>query len=219
MNIRTAVVSGLLACGLLGGATAANADPLEQYLTNKVKFAKFMVPGSFPLTRPAEVADECAPKAWGIARVIQREETDVLHVSVIGMPKNSEVDVFAIQVPEAPFGMSWYLGDIETDENGHGQARFVNRFNEETFVVAPGIALAPQEHDNPIADAYDNPAVAPIHTYHIGIWFNSPEDAVSLGCAGATTPFNGEHTAGVQVLNTSLFPDQEGPLLDPELGF
>jgi hypothetical protein len=26
------------------------------------------------------------------------------------------------------------------------------------------------------------------------------------------TPFNGDHTAGVQVLNTSNFPDLAGPL-------
>jgi hypothetical protein len=35
---------------------------------------------------------------------------------------------------------------------------------------------------------------------------------VAAGCPGATTPFNGDHTAGVQVLNTSNFPDDQGPL-------
>ena len=28
----------------------------------------------------------------------------------------------------------------------------------------------------------------------------------------AETPFNGEHNAGIQVLNTSNFPDTQGPL-------
>jgi hypothetical protein len=28
------------------------------------------------------------------------------------------------------------------------------------------------------------------------------------------TPFNGEHNAGLQVLNTSNFPDDHGPLRD-----
>ena len=219
MKVKVAILSGLIASGLFCATSAANADPLEQYLTNKVKFAKFMKPDSIPLTRPSGAPDQCAPKAWGLAKIVEREESEVLTISVIGMPKNSNVDVFAIQVPEFPFGMSWYIGDIETDENGRGQAKFTSRFNKETFVVAPGAALAPLVHDNPISDAAENPATAPIHTYHIGIWFNSPEDAESLGCAGATTPFNGDHTAGIQVLNTSLYPEQEGPLFDPVLGF
>ena len=53
---------------------------------------------------------------------------------------------------------------------------------------------------------------APIHTFHLGLWFNSPADAVKAGCPGATTPFNGDHDAGVQVLNTAGFPDLAGPL-------
>ena len=47
---------------------------------------------------------------------------------------------------------------------------------------------------------------------HLGLWFNSPKDAVAAGCAGATTPFNGEHDAGVQALSTRNFPDLAGPL-------
>jgi hypothetical protein len=57
-----------------------------------------------------------------------------------------------------------------------------------------------------------NPETAPVHTYHLGLWFNSPQDAAAAGCPGAETPFNGEHNAGVQVLNTSNFPDDHGPL-------
>ena len=89
---------------------------------------------------------------------------------------------------------------------------FVGRFNEETFAVAPGTASAPSVHSSPIPDATSNPAFGPIHTFHLGLWFNSPKDAVKAGCPGATTPFNGEHNAGVQVLNTDQFGDGHGPL-------
>ena len=51
-----------------------------------------------------------------------------------------------------------------------------------------------------------------MHTFHLGLWFNSPADAVAAGCPGATTPFNGEHNAGVQVLSTRGFGDTAGPL-------
>jgi hypothetical protein len=48
--------------------------------------------------------------------------------------------------------------------------------------------------------------------YHLGLWFNSPADAQKATCPGAVTPFNGEHNAGIQVLNTSNFKDAFGPL-------
>jgi len=48
--------------------------------------------------------------------------------------------------------------------------------------------------------------------YHVGMWFDSADDAVAAGCPSTVTPFNGDHTAGIQVLNTATFPDTEGPL-------
>jgi len=35
---------------------------------------------------------------------------------------------------------------------------------------------------------------------------------VAAGCPSALTPFEGEHNAGIQVLNTRNFPDDRGPL-------
>jgi hypothetical protein len=46
--------------------------------------------------------------------------------------------------------------------------------------------------------------------YHLGLWFNSPQDAQNNGCPATVTPVNGEHNAGIQVLNTSNFPDDKG---------
>ena len=57
-----------------------------------------------------------------------------------------------------------------------------------------------------------NPATAPVHQYHLGLWFNSPADAVAAGCPGTVTPFNGDHSAGVQALSTRQFRDDRGPL-------
>jgi hypothetical protein len=118
-----------------------------------------------------------------------------------------------IQVPHAPFGLSWYQGDIETIRFGIGSGRFVGRFNDETFIVAPGAAPAPTPRtDPPFPDANTNPPTPPVQTYHLGLWFNSPEDAQKAGFAPTITPFNGDHHAGVQVLNSSNFPDNAGPL-------
>lgn len=70
------------------------------------------------------------------------------------------------------------------------------------------MAPAPILHD---ADAGENPATAPVHTHHLGLWFNSPEDAASAGCPDTVTPFNGDHTAGIQVLSTRNFAPDQGP--------
>ena len=114
-----------------------------------------------------------------------------------------------------PFGLAWYQGDIETNKHGTGHETFRGRFNIETFIVAqpPGGQPAPVVHDQPpFPDANQNPATEPVHTFHLGLWFNSPSDAQAAGCANTVTRFNGEHNAGIQVLNTSNFDDDEGPL-------
>jgi hypothetical protein len=102
---------------------------------------------------------------------------------------------------------------METDDKGEAEGRFIGRFNIETFAVAPGVAPAPQVfNDQPFPDAAQNPAFNPIQMYHLGLWFNSPADAQKAGCSGNVTPFNGEHNAGIQVLNTARFADDQGPL-------
>ena len=96
---------------------------------------------------------------------------------------------------------------------GKGSGEFIGRFSIETFIVAPGVAPAPPDpFGGPFPDASLNPAFNPVQLYHLGLWFNSPADAVKAGGPGTVTPFNGEHNAGVQVLNTSEFGDTSGPL-------
>jgi hypothetical protein len=164
----------------------------------------------FPLVHSPGLSKSCAPYARGKVRVTPLGNVEVMDVKIEGLPKNTAFDAFIIQVPNKPFGMSWYQGDIQTNDHGKGYARFVGRFNEETFIVAPGVTRAPRTHK---IDAEVNPATDPVHTYHVGIWFNSPADALKAGCPGTPTPFNGEHTAGIQILNTSTFEDEKGPLL------
>ena len=117
--------------------------------------------------------------------------------------------MFVIQVPNAPFGDAWYQGDLESGARGNATGTYVGRFNKETFLVAPGVAQAPVEHQ---VDGSQNPASAPIHMFHVGIWFGSPEAAQAAGCPTTVTPFNGDHTAGIQALASNQFADLNGPL-------
>lgn len=168
---------------------------------------------SFTMVRSAGIVKAgCAPDATASVTVQARGPVEEMTVSAQGLPANTGFDFFVIQVPNAPFGLSWYQGDIETDAYGSAKQTFIGRFNEETFIVAPGSANAPVVHNKDFPDASSNPQTAPIHTYHLGLWFNSPDDAAKAGCPNTATPFNGEHNAGPQVLNTSQYPDTQGPL-------
>jgi hypothetical protein len=51
-----------------------------------------------------------------------------------------------------------------------------------------------------------------VHTFHLGLWFGSPEEAKDAGCSDTVTPFDGDHTAGIQAFSTRNFPDLKGPL-------
>ena len=159
-------------------------------------------------------AKTCVPNASATVKIRPVGPVEIMEVSVQGLPPNTEFEFFVIQVPKAPFGVSWYQGSIETDKNGRGHERFMGRFSIETFTIAPGSAPAPVVFNGPFPDASLNPSFNPIQMYHLGLWFGSPQAAQGAGCPATVTPFSGEHNAGIQVLNTSNFADDHGPLRD-----
>lgn len=197
----------LYAIGMTGATVIALMSSASMNAAAEVR------PLEFPMVRAAKVvASRCLPNATARVAIQRGGPVEVMDVNVAGLPSNTEFDFFVIQKPGAPFGMAWYQGDIETDQNGEGHARFIGRFNEETFIVAQGAVPAPLVHNNAFPDASPNPVTNPIHTFHLGLWFNSSLDASKAGCPADVTPFNGEHNAGIQVFNTSNFPDLQGPL-------
>ena len=163
--------------------------------------------------RVGQVPSGCLASARGHVRVTSKGDVEVMDVDVEGLPPKTNFDFFVIQVPHAPFGMSWYQGDMESNASGKAVGDFIGRFSRETFIVAPspGTAAPVVHHNAPFPDASTNPPTAPIHTFHIGLWFGTPDAAVAAGCPNTQTPFNGDHTAGIQVLSTRNFT-VNGPL-------
>lgn len=169
----------------------------------------------FDLSRSAKATSaNCLVGASAEVRLRAEGAVEVMDVTVQGLPPKTDFAVFVTQVPNAPFGLASYQGDVQTNGSGRGQQTFVGRFSAETFVVAPGSAPAPQLHHNAFPDAQLNPPTGPVHTLHVGIWFSSPADAVKAGCPGDATPFNGAHDAGIQAFSSRNFIDAQGPLLN-----
>jgi len=143
----------------------------------------------------------CLPHAGGSVTITRGSLNDTMTIKVHGLPKRTGFDLFVIQTPNKPFGLAWYQTDMKTNSKGQGTATVRGIFNVETFSV----------------DVDPAHAVAPTHQYHLGLWFSSPAKPFQLGCEpGASvpivTPFNGAQHAGIQILNTSNFPVNKGPL-------
>ena len=156
---------------------------------------------SFDLVPSSAAISACLPNASGHVTITTGALNDIMKVTISGMPHNTGFDLFVIQQPGAPFGVSWYQTDIHANSTGTGTATVRGVFDSETFSVSPG----------------GTTTFAPTHQYHLGLWFNSPKVPFNLGCEpGATspivTPFNGNQNAGIQVLNTAEFPVNAGPL-------
>lgn len=145
----------------------------------------------------------CLPHATGSVTIKKGSLNETMTVSVTGLAPSTGYDLFVLELPNKPFGVAWYQSDLETDSTGAGSVTVKGIFNVETFSVSLG----------------DNGGITfpPTHQYHLGLWFNDPQVPFNLGCEPGQpqpviTPFNGEQHAGVQVLNTSNFPDNAGPL-------
>jgi hypothetical protein len=117
-----------------------------------------------------------------------------MHVEVSNLPANTEFTLFVINTPNAPFVPAWYQGDLKTNAIGKGVLDVTGIFSAETFILNPGV-----------------PAV-PVNLFHLGIWFADPTDAMTAGCPGTVTPFDGDHNAGIQVLHTNNVSGSLGPL-------
>jgi hypothetical protein len=136
-------------------------------------------------------------------------DNQIMDVTLNHAPKNTEFELFVTQLPNSPFGVSWYQADFETNNQGQGEVRARGIFSEELFVFAPGRVKAPQVDK---FDAEKNPAFDPVHTFHLGLWFGSTQEAKDAGCPGAVTAFDGDHEAGIQAFSTRNFPNLKGPL-------
>ena len=165
---------------------------------------------SFKMVRSqSAVANDCLRGASADVTVRTVGGNQIMDVALENAAPNTGFTLFVIQQPNAPFGVSWYQGDLDTDNQGNGQVSVKGIFSEETHAFALESVPAPQVDGK---DAARNPAFKPVHTLHLGMWFADPQEAQAAGCSGTGTPFDGDHEAGIQALSTRNFPALKGPL-------
>jgi hypothetical protein len=137
------------------------------------------------------VAGKPAPTAR--VTVVRGNLNDTLTITGRNFKPGLAFDMFTVQrsnlLPDGTpdpnftnFGMAWYQSDLQADSNGQISAVIETILLDQIFGFDA-------DQSNP----------SPINTFHVGFWFNDPNDANVDGCVfnvNNPTPFNGEHNAG-----------------------
>jgi hypothetical protein len=132
-------------------------------------------------------------------------DTLILHAQ--HLKPNTGFDVFTVQNSNLlsdgtanpkfkNFGLAWYQSDLQTDSQGRAEVTIKTILLDQIFGFDPVVGLLPT------------------NTFHLGFWFNNPEDAVACGFDPTKpTPFNGEHKAGPAAMISLPDPTTDlGPL-------
>ncbi|MBV9304473.1 MAG: hypothetical protein JOY62_06315 [Acidobacteriaceae bacterium] len=134
--------------------------------------------------------------------IVQRGElNDILILHAEHLKPNLGFDLFTIQNTNLltdgkvdpnfkNFGLAWYQTDVQADSNGNAEVAIKTILLDQIFGFDPAASLTPT------------------HTFHVGFWFNKPQDAAACGFdVSKPTPFNGEQNAGpnamISVTNSS----------------
>jgi hypothetical protein len=146
------------------------------------------------------------------ATVIRGKLNDTLILDLDGIKPGLAFDLFTVQHSffqangtkdpkfTGSFGLAWYQSDIQIGKHtDDGHVRIKTILLDQIFGFDPDVALPPT------------------NTFHLGFWFNNPQDAAAQPSChfdpSTPTPFNGEHKAGPFAMIS--VPDAEtalGPL-------
>jgi hypothetical protein len=170
-------------------------------------------PFTFPMVPSSNAIKNCLPGATATVTIKDKKINQVMKVKAEGLAPNTGYDLFVLQVPHAKFGIAWYQSELETNKKGKGVATVQGIFSIETFSISQDTLTTTGRAGTPQTGA----TFGAVNQYHLGLWFDDPQVPFDLGCEPsammpAVTPFNGEQHAGIQVLNTSNFGDNDGPL-------
>ena len=185
--------TALAASALLGGTAYANAQPAASPTASPTASvaaapASYNPPAQAKLqlqTSSPQLA-ACFPHAKSTVTVDLTTDAvgkDKFHIVASGLKPNTDFTVFLIEKAGAPFGAVEYIGDFTTDRYGKAANTF-RLIVEEAF-------------------AFNNETQVRKELNSVGFWFADPKD--DDGCLGAASPvtqFDGDASAGVQMMNS-----------------
>ncbi|MBV8553485.1 MAG: hypothetical protein JOY54_19480 [Acidobacteriaceae bacterium] len=153
------------------------------------------------------------PEPTAEVTVLRGELNDTLQLNVHHLRPNLAFDLFTIQNSNLNaygevdpafknFGLAWYQTDVQADKNGDAEVQIHTILLDQIFGFDPASNLQPT------------------HTFHVGFWFNNPEDAAACGFdPSKPTPFNGEQHAGPNAMISLPNPQTGlGPLCSSATG-
>jgi hypothetical protein len=175
---KQCILSGLLVfAGLMTQTLAAQVKTVTFNLTPQPKFLNCL-------------GVEGGPTPIATVTVTRGSLHDTLTLKASNLKPHLGFDLFTIQntnllsngKPDPNFlnfGLAWYQTDVQANNLGNAQVTINTILLDQIFGFDPASNLLPT------------------HTFHVGFWFNNPEDAVACGFDPTKpTPFNGEQDAG-----------------------
>ena len=184
---RLVLIAGLLAQASILGLLILPVKAVAQDKEDEISFKLVPNPKFEECLRRSGYEE---PKAR--ATVLRGKQNDTLILDVDGIKPGLAFDVFTVEHSpfladgspdpnfKGSFGLAWYQSDLQIRKHiDRGHVRIKTILLDQIFGFDPDVALKPT------------------NTFHLGFWFNNPEDAVACGFDPNTpTPFNGEHKAG-----------------------
>src|SRR6201989_2029506 len=180
-----AALLGVLAVANISAATAGIVNGNDK--RNQTSFDLVLNPATVECVR-----DNYNEEPRAHATVIRGKLNDTLILDLDGFKPGLQFDLFTVQHSPflstgakdpaftGSFGLAWYQSDIQIPKHSdRGRVQITTILLDQIFGFDPDVKLAPT------------------NTFHVGFWFNNPEDAAPCGFnPAAPTPFNGEHKAG-----------------------
>jgi len=188
---RIVLIAGFVAQASILGMLVMPATAVAQSKVNEVRFKLVPNPAVVDCLRRSNYEEPTAR-----ATVIRGKLNDTLILDLDGIKPGLAFDLFTVQrspflADGAPdpdfkakfkgsFGLAWYQSDIEIGKRtDDGHVRIKTILLDQIFGFDPDAGLKPT------------------NTFHLGFWFNNPEDAAACNFDPKNfTPFNGEHKAG-----------------------
>ena len=197
------VIAAVLAVGLAsaGNRAAAQVNKITFNLTPQPKFVSCL-------------GVQGGPTPTATVTVTRGKLHDTLTLEASNIKPKLGFDLFTIQNTNLlsdgqsdpnfqNFGLAWYQTDVQANSEGKAEVTINTILLDQIFGFDPAANLSAT------------------HAFHVGFWFNNPEDAVACGFnASNPTPFNGEQDAGPNAMislpnaTTDLGPLCTNPVLE-----